>query len=139
MIKRFVIVLAIVIAGVGFVSTPAHAATPLTQMAVCGSGAGNLFGIQPWYACLQAKNGSVSLKAINDVFYILFPLIESLVKIGAYVSIFVIFFMLMKMVTARGNAGQIASAGHGIRDAIIGLIICVSAVAIVNFIASRFI
>jgi hypothetical protein len=79
------------------------------------------------------------ITAINDVFFILFPLVESLVKIGAYVAIFVIFFMLIKMVTARGNAGQIATAGNGIRDAIIGLIICVSAVAIVNFIASRFI
>jgi hypothetical protein len=139
MIKKFVIALAIIFSGVALAPVSVQATSPAAQMAVCGSGAGNIFGIQPWYACLKAKNGSVSIKAINDVFYILFPLVESLVKIGAYVAIFVIFFMLIKMVTARGNAGQIATAGNGIRDAIIGLIICVSAVAVVNFVAGTFI
>lgn len=139
MIRKAIVALMIVLTAVVALPAQAGATTPLSQMAVCGSGAGNIFGIQPWYACLQARNGSVSLKSINDVFLIAFPLVEALVKIAAYVAIFVIFFMLMKMVTARGNAGQIATAGNGIRDAVIGLIIAVSAVAIVNFIAGRFI
>lgn len=137
MMRKLIITLAVVVLGAFFTAPTASAVAPAQQFAVCGSTLGNIFGIQPWYACLQAKNGSVSIKSINDVFLIIFPLVESLVKIGAYVAAFIIFFMLIKMVTARGNAGQIASAGEGIRDAVIGLIICIAAVAIVNFIAGR--
>lgn len=121
---------------------PVVAANPVSQFAVCGNGLSNFFGIQPWYACLQAKpgnGGEVKLTDINDLYLIIFPLVDALVKIGAYVAIAFIFFMLISMVTARGNAGKIATAVTGIRDAIIGFVVCLIAIAIVNTISGVFI
>lgn len=119
---------------------PVAAASPATQFAVCGNGAANFFGIQPWYACLQQKyNGQTKLTDINDLFLIIFPVVESLVKIGAYVAAAYIFFMLITMMVARGNAGKIATAVSGIRDAVIGFVICLISIAIVNTIVGVFV
>lgn len=143
MIRRFVLSAMTVLLGVAAMPLPVSAASPVsaptTQFAVCTTGIGNFFGIQPWYACLP-KNaaGDPEISDINHVFLIIFPLVESLVKIGALVAAGIIFYMLIRMITARGNAGTIANAAEGIRDAIIGLIICIAAVAVVNFIAGRF-
>lgn len=106
------------------------------QFAVCGNGANNFFGIQPWYACLPKGNdGSPQIRQLSDLFLIIFPVVEALVKIAVYVAIAYIFVMLFKLMLARGDTGKITQAGHGIRDAIIGLIIALVAVSIVNFIA----
>lgn len=140
--KRAIITFVIMVLGVVSMPVPASAAAipaPVRQAGVCVTGLGNFFGIQPWYACLPKNNkGEPEIRDINHVFLIIFPLVESLVKIGVLVAAGVIFYMLIRMVTARGNAGTIANAAEGIRDAIIGLIICISAIAVVNFIAGRF-
>lgn len=97
------------------------------------------FGFQPWYACLgKAPDGSPTFTKLSDIFLIIFPLIDSLIKIGALVAIGVIFYMLIQMITARGDAGKIKSSVEGIRDAVIGLIICLVSVAIVQFISGAF-
>jgi|GEM_PF-2703813 len=138
-------IIAIVIA-LGFLLlpvTPALATSPTqgavqgsTQFAICRTGAENFFGIQPWYACLpEDKNGNPKIEALSDVLLIIFPLVEALVKIAVYVAIAYIFLMLFKIMLARGDTGKITQAGHGIRDAIIGLIIALVAISIVNFIA----
>lgn len=121
-------------------AAPVALNAPVTQFAVCASNpAENFFSLQPWHACLpKDPSGKPMLTSINDVFKIVFPLIESLVKIAALVAVAVIFFMIFKMLTARGDTGKIAAAGMGIRDAIIGLIIALISVAIVNFIAGAF-
>ena len=112
---------------------------PVQQMAVCAKGAPNFFMIQPWYACLDTKNGQIVIDELSDLFKIIFPLVDSLVKIAAVVAVFIIFFMIFKMMTARGDTGKIASAGIGIRDSIIGLIIAISSIAIINFVAGAFV
>jgi hypothetical protein len=111
---------------------------PLTQVA-CSSTVNSFFMIQPWYSCLP-RDGSNNPKftRLSDLFLIIFSLVESLVKVAAYVAVGVIFFMLIKMLTARGDTGKIASAGLGIRDALIGLAIALSSVAIINFVAGAF-
>ena len=112
---------------------------PAQQFAVCAQGAANFFMIQPWYACLDKDaQGNPTIGALTDLFKIIIPAVDSLVKVGAVVAVFVIFFMIFKMLTARGDTGKIASAGLGIRDAIIGLAICLASVAIVNFVAGAF-
>lgn len=116
-----------------------HAASPATQTAVCGSGAGNFFGIQPWHACLpKAPDGSPRIERLTDIFKIVLPLIDSLVKIAALVAAGYMFFMLFKIAMARGDSGQISTAISGIRDAIIGIIIAMISVAAVNWISGAF-
>jgi hypothetical protein len=126
----------------GFALTPvapAQAMTPVTQVAACAAGASNFFGFQPWHACLpKNSDGSPKLTKLTDVFKIAFPIVEWIIKAAAYVAIGMIFYMLFKIATSRGNASQYGTAIGGIRDAIIGLIIAMLSVAILNFIAGAF-
>lgn len=143
MIKLFLTVAMITFT---FITTPASATTatqPLSQVAVCGNGFGDTFGFQPWYACLQDKYGDrgtdrVQLKSINDVFLIIFPVVDWIIKGAVFVSAGIMFLMLFKIATSRGNSSQYSTAISGIRDAIIGLVIAVMSVAILNFIAGAF-
>ena len=140
MIKRALLSIGLLL----LLATPASAAalspalsTPSKQVAVCATGAANFFGIQPWHACLpKGDDGSPQMTSINDIFLIIFPVVEALVKIAVYVAIFYIFWMIIKIFLARGDSGKVAQASMGIRDAVIGMIIALIAVAIVNFIAS---
>ena len=116
------------------------AASPLSQAAVCTSGAGNFFGFQPWYACLPGGDtGQPRLTKLTDVFLVLFPVVDSLVKVAVLVAAGYVFFMLFKMATANGNSSTVATALGGMRDAVVGLIIAMVSVAIVNFIAGAFV
>lgn len=127
---------------VATVFSPALAATahaqPAAQFAVCGS-TKSIFGFAPWYACLPGGNsGEPRIESINDVFLIIFPLLENLVKAGAYVAAGYMFFSIIRFIIARGNPGKAATAIEGIRDSVIGFIITLIAIAIVRFVASSF-
>ncbi len=125
-------------APVGAITQPTMA--PVTQVGVCGSTVGNLFGLQPWYACLQQKYGDsgrkVQFRSLGDLLLVIFPVVDWLVKIAMYTAIAFIFYMLFKLAMARGDTSKIAGATGGIRDAIIGLVIALVSVGIVNFIAN---
>lgn len=112
---------------------------PAEQLAVCAH-PNSIFGISPWYACLPTNaKGDPTINSLNDIFLIIFPIVESLTKIAAFVAAGIIFFMLIQMVMARGNSGKIATAALGIRDALIGFIISLVALAIVNFVSGAFV
>lgn len=119
------------------------AASPVTQVAVCGSTFGNFFGFQPWYACLQKKYGdsgqTVQFKSLSDAFLIIFPVVDWIIKAAAYVAAGMIFYMLFKIAMSRGNSSQYSTAISGIRDAVIGLVIAMLSIAIMNFIAGAFV
>ena len=118
--------------------TVATYAQPAEQMAVCASNAG-IFGFSPWYACLPGGNtGEPRIESLNDILLIIFPLLESLVKAGAYLAAAFIFYSIIRFILARGNVGKVNTAIEGIRDAVIGFIITLIAIAIVNFIAGAF-
>lgn len=134
MMRKFLLVIGFM----ALVPLQASAATfpaPVTQVA-CSPSPAAFFMIQPWYSCLEVKDGVPQLDELSDVILIIFSIVESLVKVAAYVAVGVIFYMIFKMLTARGDTGKIASAGLGIRDALIGLVIALSSVAIINFVAS---
>ncbi len=130
-----------VIANVGMAAS-AQALTvstrPITTVAACGGGVvQDLFGLQPWYACLSKNDdGSPKITKLTDLLLIIFPVVEWLIKIAMYVAIFMTFYMLFKIAMARGDSSKLAGAMGGIRDAIIGLVIALVSVGIVNFISS---
>lgn len=138
MIRRALLLLALL---VGFSAVPVSvsAVSHMTQVGVCTTGVGNFFGFQPWYACLPTDDkGKPQIKSLNDIFKVLFPVVESIIKLAMYVAIGMIFFMLFKIATANGNSSTLASALGGMRDAVVGLIIAMVSVGIVNFIAGAF-
>lgn len=128
---------------VALMPMPANATSPFTQVAACASDPiSNIFGFQPWYACLQKKYGDtgdkVQIKSINDIFLIIFPVVDWIIKASVLVAAGMIFYMLFLIATSRGNASQYGTAIAGIRDAIIGLCIAMLSVAILEFVAGAF-
>lgn len=116
--------------------TTSQVTAPTQQVAACASGIVNFFGIQSWHACLpKTDDGSPKITKLTDLLLIVFPIVDALIKIAVYVTIVYIFWMIIKIIMARGESGKVAQASLGIRDAVIGLVIALVAVAIVNFIA----
>lgn len=121
------------------------AASPVTQVAVCGSTFGNFFGFQPWYACLPKDcpdhpgDGTPRICSMTDIYKIAFVVVDWIIKAAAYVAAGMIFFMLFKIAMSRGNSSQYSTAISGIRDAVIGLVIAMLSIAIMNFIAGAFV
>lgn len=119
---------------------PVSASSPVTTFAVCGDGLNNFFGFEPWYACLHKKyNGVIRITSLNDLFLIIFPVLEMLIKLAGYIAAGMIFYMLFIIVSARGNSERLATGTRGISDAVLGFIICLVSIAMVNFIAGAFI
>ena len=118
------------------------ASSPARLVAVCASGATNFFGFQPWYACLQTTGpygtGDPKITSLNDIFLIIFPLVDSLVKVAVLVAVGIIMFMFIKMIFSNGNSSEVAKAALGIRDAAVGLIISLVSIAIINFVSGAF-
>lgn len=135
-----IIVFLTVASGVSVMAPSPVNAAPLpgavTQVAACSGG--SFFGFPPWYACLPKDNtGSPKLTKLEDIWLIAFPLIETAIKAAGYAAIGFIMWGGIKFIKSQGNPGEITSARDTIRDAVIGLVICISAVAIVQFAASR--
>jgi hypothetical protein len=138
MIRKFLVTLGILTL-VPFQASALSVPTQQITQVACSSTVNAFFMIQPWYSCLpKDQNGNPKFTKLTDLFLVIFSLVESLVKVAAYVAVGVIFFMLIKMMVARGDTGKIASAGLGIRDALIGLVIALSSVAIINFVSGAF-
>jgi hypothetical protein len=146
MIRRVFAAL-ILMCAVSITPLAATAASPVTQFAICSGGAANFFGFQPWYACLpkscpnagpNSDDGTPKLCSLSDVYKIIFPIVDWILKGAVFVSAGMMFFMLFKIATSRGNASQYSTAISGIRDAVVGLLISVLAVAILNFVVGAF-
>ena len=118
---------------------PARAAslpTPVTQFAACDPG--SFFGFPTWYACLpKDADGHPKLTQLSDLWLIAFPLIETAIKAAGYAAVGFVLWGGIRFIKSQGNPGEITAARDTIRDAVIGLVICISSVAIVQFMASR--
>lgn len=113
-----------------------HLPGAVTQVAACTGG--TFFGFPPWYACLpKDASGGPKLTKLEDVWLIAFPLLESGIKAAGYTALGFILWGGIRFIKSQGNPGEITASRDTIRDAIIGLIICISSVAIVQFMASR--
>lgn len=140
--KRLIVtsMLALSILASGFATTaPAKAMTPptpVTQFAACDPG--SFFGFPTWFACLpKDATGHPKLTKLEDLWLIAFPVLESAIKLAGYVAVGFVIWGGIRFIKSQGNPGEITAARDTIRDALIGLGICVSAVAIVQFLAGR--
>ena len=139
MVSGVIVVFGMLLSLSVLIPAPAKAAvpaSPITQFAACD--AGSFFGFPTWYACLpKDPDGHPKLTKLEDIWLIVLPLIETAVKIAGYTAVGFIIWGGIKFMKSQGNPGEITSARDTIRDALIGLAICVSSVAIVQFMASR--
>lgn len=114
----------------------AQAATPLTQIACTNMGP--LFGFPTWDACLKQKYGSLKIAELNDVWLIVLPLIESVIKATAYIVVGFIIWGGVKYTKSQGDPKKLVEARTTILNAVVGFIICLVSVAIVRFVAGSF-
>lgn len=132
-------VLSLALTASAIVPSPAGAASlpaPVTQFAACDPG--TFFGFPSWYACLpKDSTGHPQLSKMEDLWLIAIPLLETMIKAAAYVAVAFVIWGAILFIKSQGNPGNITAARDTIRDAAIGLILCISSVAIVQFVASR--
>jgi hypothetical protein len=108
----------------------------------------NFFGFPPWYHYLPKRNRESSLvgeevcsphlTSIFDVWLIGLALIEIMLRIAILLAIVFVMIAGLKYVNSRGNAEKTESAKKTLFDALIGLVIAISATAVVTFIGGRF-
>ena len=111
----------------------------------------NLFFLLPWYECVYRDrddpskllaapdpNGAIQITSLNDVLLIAFTVVEDLLKLSFLVVAGFIFYMIFKIILARGDTKKINDGLNGIREAVIGFVIALSSVGIVNFVGAAF-
>ena len=102
------------------------------------------FGLKPWYAYLPTdancnvtsfnvlnSNGSSSFQLIA------LAIVDDMLRIGGLVAIGFIIYGGVLYLTSQGSADQTQKAQNTIQNALIGLVICLLAVAVVSFLGRR--
>lgn len=111
-------------------TTPAHAAAPCSPP--------NFLGMPAWYRGLQDSNDCSSIQTTDIqtmILTIALNILQAAMVIVAYVAVgFIIKGGYMYMVST-GSPDAMAKAKNTIRDALIGLVIAISAAAIVDMVA----
>ncbi len=107
-----------------------------------------LLGFPTWYRGLTNSAPGCSLKSPSDfndasgnggisfyIWHIVLNIIEILSWAIGYVAIGMIIFGVFQYITSAGSSDAVKKAKTSITSAIIGLIICMSAVGIINLIS----
>lgn len=133
---------------VGFmtiVPTVASATTPKT-VAECNSGGGFLT-FKPWYNGLATTDGNggcvisspsgdkSSLQ--NFIWHIVLNILAILIQIVGYLAVIMIIFGGFQFLTGGDNPAQVTKARTTILNAVIGLVISISATAVINLIVTN--
>jgi len=120
-----------------FSPVPVHAADAKVDCAAVK--AKSLFALNSWNAYLPCDSVKGSyIGSIQDVAKLIFWLIDCGLKIAGFLAFVYIAWGGVKMVKAQGDPSEIQAARKTITEAIIGLVICISATAIVNWVTSLF-
>ena len=99
----------------------------------------NFFGFPVWYKYLEgAKNCNPRLDSINDIWLIVLAVIEMLLRIAMLAAIAFVLIGGFKFITSRASPDKTNAAKNTIIDALVGLIIAISATAVVSYIGGRF-
>ena len=124
------------------VSMFAIAASPLSTPPVfaanCPDAKDFLPGIKPWYSGMCDSNGKPALDRDNigdSIWLIVLNIISAALAAAGYIAIGFVMWGGTKYILSQGDSGKIAAAKTTIQNALIGLLIALSAVAIVNFVA----
>jgi ABC-type Fe3+ transport system permease subunit len=127
-----------------YITQPLFGAKLSEVQDVCN--AGGFFSFPRWYKYLEIKTPTINdevvcspeLTKATDVWLIILAVIEILLRVAMIVAIVFVIVGGVKFVTSRGNPDKINQARNTVQDALIGLIIAISASAVVGFIAGRF-
>lgn len=116
-------------------------ATP-QQASAAAACEGRVLGVPPWYRGLTNNNPpDCSLKSPEDVgglssfiWRIVLNGIEMAIVLAAYIAVFFIIYGGFLYMTGGAQPGQLENARKSILNAVIGLVICMGAIAITNLV-----
>lgn len=108
----------------------------LKQFAACSGGLEDFLGLEPWYACLEKKYGEVKITDLNDIWLIVLPVLESIIRAAGYIAVGFIFWGGIKYSKSQGNPSETGQALDVIRNAVIGLLWVVLSVAVIEFVTT---
>ena len=138
MIRKLAGALTVVLLFAGIISTTSISQT--ATAAECKNEVSLLPGAKPWYSGLCKMDGT---NKTNDIELttpqesgtkITLNILNIIMVLAGYVAVAYVIWGGFKYLTANGDSGSIASAKKTITNALIGLLISLSAVAIIYFI-----
>lgn len=107
---------------------------PYVEAKSCNSG---LLTFPAWYSNVSNDCKSVNIDELNDIWVIVLNGIEILLQVVAYAATGYLVWAGIRYMKSRGDPSMIASAKSTIFNAVIGLGIGLSSVAIVRFISTK--
>lgn len=139
MIKRFLAAITLPFA-ITLASLAPVAAAPvqLAQFGACQGGVAAFLMLQSWDACLPRENNKPVIKKLTDLWLIAIPILNDVIKIAAYLAVAFVIWGGIQYVKSQGDPSSLTNARNTIRNALLGLVVCMLSVTIVTFIASRF-
>ena len=104
----------------------------ITTTGACG---GRLLGFPTWYNKLPCDtDGTAQIKKLSDVWIVALNILEMFIIAAGYLAIGFFAWGGFTYMTASGDPGKIAAAKNTLLNAVIGLVIVLSAVAIIDFV-----
>ncbi len=105
-------------------------------------GGGTFLGFPKWYKYLNGtvENGlcTPQIVHISDVWLIVAAFVEILLRVAGLAAIIFVIYGGVQYISSRGDPGKTNEARQTIINALIGLVIAISATVIVTFLAGRF-
>ena len=116
----------------------------------CTLAANDFFGLKPWYAYLEGKEDSFGQCVpvvigrdadgnITDVFLarVALAAVDSMLRIAALVAVGFVIYGGIQYIISQGEPEKTNNAKNTILNALVGLVIAISAAAIVSFLGGR--
>jgi len=98
-------------------------------------------GIPSWYKGLTPGGPpecNIEITAVMDIWKIALNLAEILLRLGIYFAIGFIIYGGVQFVISQGSPDKVAAAKKTILNAVIGLVLSISATAIVGYVGGLF-
>lgn len=120
--------------------------SPYIHNFAAGCQSGQFFGLLPWYHYLQKKvvDGACVIQfdplppsGRSDIILVLLVIIDDLLRVAGLVSIGFIIWGGVLYITSQGSAEQTQRAQSTIQNALLGLVFCIMAIALVTFLGQR--
>ncbi|HSE29100.1 MAG TPA: pilin [Candidatus Saccharimonadales bacterium] len=121
---------------------------PLTNFAACEGTPLEFLGLESWDHCLtrvETCNNqgdceqTVVINSIRDIWKIIIPLFNDVLKLAGYIAIGFVIWGGIQYTKSQGEPSNLSAAKDTIKNAIIGLIIVLSSIAITQFIYRGFV
>jgi hypothetical protein len=132
--------LCVIVVAISMLQLTPLSLTPQTVHAAKCTKEVSLLGIPPWYSnlCKEGTNDVTVEDPGAAAIIILLNIIGIAVRLAGYGAVGFVIWGGIQYIIANGDSGKLSSAKKTIQNALIGLLIALSAIAIVTFIGSSY-